>query len=58
MPATKADIPVMVDFGSNVQAGRTRRLFMKYLRPGDIFTHMYGGRRGEFDPRPRAPARR
>ena len=24
-------------------------LFMKYLRPGDIFTHMYGGVRGEFD---------
>jgi len=44
-----ANIPVMVDFGGNVKAGRTLLdLFTKYFRPGDIFTHMYGGVRGEF----------
>jgi dihydroorotase len=46
----QADIPVMIDFGGNVRAGRTLMdLFTKYLRPGDIFTHMYGGVRGEQD---------
>ena len=45
-----ADIPVMVDFGGNVRAGRTlMELFTKHFRPGDIYTHMYGGRRGEQD---------
>jgi dihydroorotase len=45
-----AKIPVMVDFGSNTRAGRTLdELFTKYFRPGDIYTHMYGGRRGEQD---------
>ena len=29
---------------------RSTDLFTKYLRPGDIFTHMYGGVRGEQDP--------
>jgi dihydroorotase len=46
----RADIPVMVDFGGNVRAGRTlMELFTKYFRAGDIYTHMYGGRRGEQD---------
>jgi len=46
-----AHIPVMVDFGGNVRAGRTLYdLLNKYFRPGDIFTHMYGGHRGEQDP--------
>jgi dihydroorotase len=46
-----ADIPVMVDFGSNVREGRTiAKLFSDYFRPGDMFTHMYGGVRGEQDP--------
>lgn len=45
-----ANIPVMVDFGGNVRAGRTLMdLFTKHFRAGDIFTHMYGGRRGEQD---------
>lgn len=45
-----ADIPVMVDFGGNLRAGRTLMdLFTKYFRAGDIYTHMYGGRRGEQD---------
>ena len=29
---------------------------MKYLRPGDIFTHMYGGVRGEFDAATKGPS--
>ncbi|MCC6164966.1 MAG: amidohydrolase/deacetylase family metallohydrolase [Acidobacteria bacterium] len=53
----KADIPVMIDFGGNVRAGRTLMdLFMTYLRPGDIFTHMYGGVRGEFDAAAKGPS--
>ena len=53
-----ARIPVMVDFGSNVRAGRTlEELFTKYLRPGDIFTHMYGGVRGEQDLQTMGPSK-
>jgi dihydroorotase len=53
-----AHIPVMVDFGSNVRAGRTLYdLLNKYFRPDDIFTHMYGGRRGEQDPETKGPSK-
>jgi dihydroorotase len=53
-----ANIPVMVDFGSNVRAGRTLYdLLNKYFRPGDILTHMYGGRRGEQDPETKGPSK-
>jgi dihydroorotase len=52
-----ASIPVMVDFGGNVRAGRTLYdLLNKYFRPGDIYTHMYGGRRGEQDPDTKGPS--
>jgi dihydroorotase len=52
-----AKIPVMVDFGSNVRAGRTLAdLLTKYFRPGDILTHMYGGNRGEQDPDTKGPS--
>lgn len=52
-----AHIPVMVDFGGNVRAGRTLYdLLTKYFRPGDIFTHMYGGRRGEQDVETKGPS--
>jgi dihydroorotase len=52
-----ASIPVMVDFGSNVRQGRTlEALFTKYFRKGDIYTHMYGGRRGEQDPKTNGPS--
>jgi len=55
--ARAADIPVMVDFGSNLRNGRTiMELFTKYFRPGDIYTHMYGGVRGEQDPTTRGPS--
>jgi dihydroorotase len=52
-----ASIPVMVDFGGNTRAGRTLLdLFTKYFRPGDIYSHMYGGRRGEQDPNAKGPS--
>ena len=54
---TAGKIPVMVDFGSNVRAKRTLdELFTKYFRPGDIYTHMYGGNRGEQDRGPKGPS--
>jgi dihydroorotase len=54
---SKAGVPVMIDFGGNVRAGRTLMdLFTKYLRPGDIFTHMYGGVRGEYDAAAKGPS--
>jgi dihydroorotase len=53
----KAGVPVMIDFGGNVRAGRTLMdLFTKHLRPGDIFTHMYGGVRGEQDQETKGPS--
>ena len=53
-----AKIPVVVDFGGNVKAGRSLYdLLNKYFRPGDIFTHMYGGRRGEQDPETKGPSK-
>src|SRR5215813_1924094 len=52
-----ANIPVMVDFGSNVRNGRSLYdLLNKYFRPGDIYTHMYGGVRGEQDPETKGPS--
>jgi dihydroorotase len=54
----QAGIPVMVDFGGNVRAGRSLYdLLNKYFRPGDIFTHMYGGVRGEQDPETKGPSK-
>ena len=50
-------IPVMVDFGGNVRAGRTLYdLLNKYFRLGDIYTHCYGGHRGEQDPETKGPS--
>src|SRR6185369_11509391 len=52
-----ANIPVMVDFGGNVRSGRSLYdLLNKYFRPGVIFTHMYGGNRGEQDPDTKGPS--
>jgi dihydroorotase len=52
-----ANIPVMVDFGSNLRNNRTiAELFTKYFRPGDIYTHMYGGVRGEQDADTKGPS--
>lgn len=38
---TLADVPVMVDFGEHKPPNSIEALFMKHLRPGDIFTHTY-----------------
>ncbi len=47
---TKAGIPVMVDFGENRPERPLAELLTAKLRPGDIYTHMYSGVRGEQDP--------
>jgi len=47
---TLADIPVMVDFGTNHKERPVAELVTKKLRPGDIYTHMYSGLREEQDP--------
>jgi len=46
---TKANIPVMVDFGSNRPERPITELLGKKLRPGDIYTHCYSGLRRELD---------
>lgn len=38
-----ANIPVMVDFGSAKPRLPLETLFMEKLRPGDIYTHAFGG---------------
>jgi dihydroorotase len=47
---TIADIPVMVDFGRASPQKTLAELLTKKLRPGDIYTHVYSGLRGELDP--------
>src|SRR3984885_7826089 len=47
---TKANIPVMVDFGTDRPTRPLYDLLTKKLRPGDIYTHMYSGLRQEQDP--------
>ena len=44
---TLANIPVMVDFGTNHAERPVSELVTKKLRPGDIYTHMYSGLRNE-----------
>ena len=46
---TKADIPVMVDFGQAYHDRSLGDLLARKLRPGDIYTHVYSGLRGELD---------
>jgi dihydroorotase len=47
---TKANIPVMIDFGTNHPDTRPlQQLLTEKLRPGDIYTHCYSGLRGELD---------
>ncbi len=45
----KANIPVMVDFGS-AKERPIKRLLTEIFRPGDIYTHLYSGLRVEQDP--------
>jgi len=42
-----ADLPVMVDFGSNLPERPLKELLLIKLRPGDIYTHVYSGLRNE-----------
>ncbi len=44
---TLANIPVMVDFGTNYASRPLTELLERKLRPGDIYTHMYSGLRNE-----------
>jgi dihydroorotase len=46
---TAANIPVMVDFGSNKPERPIDVLLTQKLRPGDIYTHCYSGLRNELD---------
>ena len=50
LAGTRAGIPVMVDFGANRPERPLRELVTRKLRPGDIYTHVYSGLRGEQDP--------
>ncbi len=44
---TLAKIPIMVDFGRAYPERSLAELVTSKFRPGDIFTHCYGGARGE-----------
>ena len=46
---TLAALPVMVDFGARKPERPLAELVTRKLRPGDIYTHMYSGLRGEQD---------
>ena len=46
---TIANIPVMVDFGTNRAERPLSELVTRKLRPGDIYTHLYSGLRNEQD---------
>ncbi|MCU1226861.1 MAG: amidohydrolase [Edaphobacter sp.] len=54
---TKANIPVMVDFGADRPTRPLYDLLNKKLRPGDIYTHMYSGLRQEQDPVTKGPSK-
>jgi dihydroorotase len=47
---TIANIPIMVDFGRAYPERSIGDLMAIKLRPGDIYTHVYSGLRGELDP--------
>lgn len=47
---TLAGLPVMVDFGARRPERPLSELVTVKLRPGDIYTHVYSGIRGEQDP--------
>ena len=47
---TMANVPVMVDFGAGRPERPVAELVTSKLRPGDIYTHVYSGLRGELQP--------
>jgi dihydroorotase len=46
---TLANVPVMVDFGAKRAERPVAELLTRKLRPGDIYTHVYSGVRGELE---------
>jgi dihydroorotase len=54
---TKANLPVMVDFGADRPTRPLYDLLNKKLRPGDIYTHMYSGLRQEQDLTTKGPSK-
>ncbi len=54
---TRANIPVMVDFGADWPQRPIYDLLTQKLRPGDVYTHMYSGLRHEQDPVTMGPSK-
>jgi dihydroorotase len=54
---TRANIPVMVDFGTDWPQRPIYDLLTQKLRPGDVYTHMYSGLRHEQDPVTMGPSK-
>lgn len=52
-----AHIPVMIDYGSRRPERPLYQLLEDKLRPGDIYTHMYSGIRGEQDEQTGGPGK-
>jgi dihydroorotase len=45
---TETNVPIMIDFGGHTPPLPLEDLLLKYLRPGDIFTHTYAHVRGRY----------
>jgi dihydroorotase len=54
---TIAHIPVMIDYGARRVERPLYQLLENKLRPGDIYTHMYSGHRGEQDSKTGGPGK-
>lgn len=52
-----ANIPVMIDYGSNRIERPMPELVTRILRPGDIYTHCFSGLRAEQDPETKGPGK-
>ena len=57
LAGTRANIPVMVDFGGDRPTRPLYVLLTQKLRPGDVYTHMYSGLRQEQDPATLGPSK-
>ena len=51
-----ANIPVMIDYGSNRVERPLLQLVSTHLRPADIYTHCFSGLRGEQNPKTGGPS--
>jgi dihydroorotase len=54
---TIAHVPVMIDYGARRPERPLSELLERVLRPGDIYTHMYSGHRGEQDAQTLGPGK-